>query len=307
MKGEVSSPYFCGLPDHQFGRRRAFDVAVQFRFQNHAHLSPSRIAEARPFTAAARLDNSARYSDRLWSRRNLRRITIMSEQRTTAAGGMETSYGFRQVGAGDKQPLVNEVFHRVADRYDLMNDLMSAGMHRLWKDALVAWLNPPKRAGWKVLDVAGGTGDIAFRIVEASRRQRPCHRARHQRLDARRRPRARRQSGARRQHRFRRGQCRGTAFRRRHVRRLYDRLRHPQRAAHRRRARRGVPRAEARRPLPLPGILRSRHAAARQAPTRHGRSTPSRASARWSPATASPTPISSNRSANSPTSRISRR
>jgi demethylmenaquinone methyltransferase/2-methoxy-6-polyprenyl-1,4-benzoquinol methylase len=83
---------------------------------------------------------------------------------------METSYGFRKVGAGEKQPLVNDVFHKVASRYDLMNDLMSAGLHRLWKDAMVAWLNPPKRPGWKVLDVAGGTGDIAFRIVEASQR-----------------------------------------------------------------------------------------------------------------------------------------
>ncbi|MEZ2332610.1 bifunctional demethylmenaquinone methyltransferase/2-methoxy-6-polyprenyl-1,4-benzoquinol methylase UbiE [Mesorhizobium sp. RCC_202] len=95
----------------------------------------------------------------------------MSVERTTAAGGMETSYGFRKVGEGDKQPLVNDVFHKVANRYDLMNDLMSAGLHRLWKDALVAWLNPPKRQGWKVLDVAGGTGDVAFRIVEASQRQ----------------------------------------------------------------------------------------------------------------------------------------
>jgi demethylmenaquinone methyltransferase/2-methoxy-6-polyprenyl-1,4-benzoquinol methylase len=83
---------------------------------------------------------------------------------------METSYGFRKVGEGEKQPLVNDVFHKVANRYDLMNDLMSAGLHRLWKDAMVAWLNPPKRPGWKVLDVAGGTGDIAFRIVEASQR-----------------------------------------------------------------------------------------------------------------------------------------
>jgi demethylmenaquinone methyltransferase/2-methoxy-6-polyprenyl-1,4-benzoquinol methylase len=92
----------------------------------------------------------------------------MSEQRTTAAGGMETSYGFKDVGAGEKQTLVNDVFHRVAGRYDLMNDLMSGGLHRLWKDALVSWLNPPKRPGWKVLDVAGGTGDIAFRIIDAS-------------------------------------------------------------------------------------------------------------------------------------------
>ncbi|MFC3208872.1 bifunctional demethylmenaquinone methyltransferase/2-methoxy-6-polyprenyl-1,4-benzoquinol methylase UbiE [Aquamicrobium soli] len=94
----------------------------------------------------------------------------MSVERTKATGGMETSYGFRQVAEGEKQPLVNEVFHKVADRYDLMNDLMSAGMHRVWKDAAVAWLNPPKRPGWRSLDVAGGTGDIAFKIIEASQR-----------------------------------------------------------------------------------------------------------------------------------------
>lgn len=93
----------------------------------------------------------------------------MSKQRTTAAGGMDTSFGFREVGQGGKQPLVNEVFHSVAKRYDLMNDLMSGGLHRLWKNAIVSWLNPPPRAGWRSLDVAGGTGDIAFRIVDASR------------------------------------------------------------------------------------------------------------------------------------------
>lgn len=95
----------------------------------------------------------------------------MSEQRTTARGGMETSYGFQEVAEGGKQPLVNDVFHKVAKRYDIMNDLMSGGLHRLWKDGMVAWLNPPKRAGWTSLDVAGGTGDIAFRIVQASDRQ----------------------------------------------------------------------------------------------------------------------------------------
>jgi demethylmenaquinone methyltransferase/2-methoxy-6-polyprenyl-1,4-benzoquinol methylase len=92
----------------------------------------------------------------------------MKDHRTTAAGGMETSYGFTPVGEGVYQGLVNEVFHKVARRYDLMNDVMSGGMHRLWKDGLVNWLNPPRRAGWHVLDVAGGTGDVAFRIVKAS-------------------------------------------------------------------------------------------------------------------------------------------
>jgi len=92
----------------------------------------------------------------------------MSDARTTGDRAMETSYGFQDVAEGRKQGLVNEVFHRVAGRYDLMNDLMSGGLHRLWKDGMVAWLNPPKRDGWKVLDVAGGTGDIAFRIIDAS-------------------------------------------------------------------------------------------------------------------------------------------
>jgi demethylmenaquinone methyltransferase/2-methoxy-6-polyprenyl-1,4-benzoquinol methylase len=94
----------------------------------------------------------------------------MVSVRSTDESGMATSYGFRDVVDADKQGLVNEVFHRVASRYDLMNDLMSGGMHRLWKDGMVAWLNPPKRPGWRSLDVAGGTGDIAFRIVEASGR-----------------------------------------------------------------------------------------------------------------------------------------
>lgn len=94
----------------------------------------------------------------------------MKSERTSSGDAMKTSYGFKTVAEGEKQGLVNEVFHRVAGRYDVMNDLMSGGLHRLWKDAMVAWLNPPKRPGFAVLDVAGGTGDIAFRIVEASRR-----------------------------------------------------------------------------------------------------------------------------------------
>ncbi|MDB5522496.1 MAG: ubiquinone/menaquinone biosynthesis methyltransferase family protein, partial [Rhizobium sp.] len=94
----------------------------------------------------------------------------MTQTRTSADGGMETSYGFRDVGAGEKQTLVNDVFHKVAKRYDIMNDLMSAGMHRAWKAAMISALNPRKSPDYKVLDVAGGTGDIAFRIIEASDR-----------------------------------------------------------------------------------------------------------------------------------------
>ncbi|QLF69175.1 bifunctional demethylmenaquinone methyltransferase/2-methoxy-6-polyprenyl-1,4-benzoquinol methylase UbiE [Peteryoungia desertarenae] len=94
----------------------------------------------------------------------------MTASRVSAEGGMETSYGFRQVGDGEKQDLVNDVFHKVAKRYDIMNDVMSGGLHRVWKDAMIAALNPRKDPSYKVLDVAGGTGDIAFRIIEASDR-----------------------------------------------------------------------------------------------------------------------------------------
>lgn len=95
----------------------------------------------------------------------------MSDERATAQGGMDTSFGFKSVGSGEKQGMVDAVFHQVARRYDIMNDVMSAGLHRVWKDAMVTALNPPRHPGFKVLDVAGGTGDIAFRIVDASHRQ----------------------------------------------------------------------------------------------------------------------------------------
>ena len=94
----------------------------------------------------------------------------MSDTRLSAAGGMETSYGYQDVPEGEKQGLVDGVFHDVAGRYDVMNDIMSFGMHRLWKDAMVSALNPQSRTGYSVLDVAGGTGDIAFRIIDASKR-----------------------------------------------------------------------------------------------------------------------------------------
>ena len=94
----------------------------------------------------------------------------MAESRTSADGGMSTSYGFRDVAEGEKQALVNDVFHKVAKKYDIMNDVMSVGLHRVWKDAMIAALNPRKSADYRTLDVAGGTGDVAFRIVEASNR-----------------------------------------------------------------------------------------------------------------------------------------
>lgn len=78
-----------------------------------------------------------------------------------------THFGFETVPLGDKQARVDDVFHKVASRYDLMNDLMSMGLHRLWKEDLVSRINPSKTRAFKHLDVAGGTGDVAFRVLKA--------------------------------------------------------------------------------------------------------------------------------------------
>jgi demethylmenaquinone methyltransferase / 2-methoxy-6-polyprenyl-1,4-benzoquinol methylase len=79
------------------------------------------------------------------------------------ADGRTTHFGAREVAEDEKAGLVHEVFTSVASRYDIMNDVMSGGIHRLWKDAMMDWLAP--RGGQRLLDVAGGTGDIAFRFL----------------------------------------------------------------------------------------------------------------------------------------------
>ncbi len=80
----------------------------------------------------------------------------------------QADFGFRRVPLGDKQTLVDDVFHSVARRYDLMNDLMSGGLHRAWKAALVTAANPPRgNSAFTLLDLAGGTGDVAFRVADA--------------------------------------------------------------------------------------------------------------------------------------------
>ncbi len=104
----------------------------------------------------------------LWSHRIKRdhRMTGKTPQAAkTAARTEETHFGFQTVAAGDKSGLVRSVFDSVANRYDLMNDVMSGGLHRLWKTSLIDQLRPfPEMAH---LDVAGGTGDIAFRTLAA--------------------------------------------------------------------------------------------------------------------------------------------
>lgn len=83
----------------------------------------------------------------------------------------QTHFGYRDVAEGEKSSLVRGVFSSVATKYDIMNDVMSGGVHRLWKTAMIDWLAP--RPGWSTLDVAGGTGDIAFRILERANAKGP--------------------------------------------------------------------------------------------------------------------------------------
>lgn len=90
----------------------------------------------------------------------------MSPKNYTDTGETETDFGFTRVPLQQKQGLVDDVFHSVASRYDLMNDVMSMGQHRIWKNVLVRELNP--RGAWRHLDVAGGTGDVAFRVARAA-------------------------------------------------------------------------------------------------------------------------------------------
>ncbi len=97
------------------------------------------------------------------------------QQKTNASGpdgGDTTDFGFERVPTTDKSKRVAQVFDSVASKYDLMNDLMSGGVHRLWKTAMIDWLDP--RPGQTLLDVAGGTGDIAFRFLERANKRGPA-------------------------------------------------------------------------------------------------------------------------------------
>ncbi len=85
------------------------------------------------------------------------------EDPASAAARLAASFGFEEIAPEEKAGRVKAVFERVAARYDLMNDLMSAGIHRLWKEAMLDWLMP--RPGIHLVDVAGGTGDVAMRLL----------------------------------------------------------------------------------------------------------------------------------------------
>ena len=148
--------------------------------------------------------------------------------------GETTHFGFRDVPLGDKQTLVNDVFHSVASRYDLMNDLMSGGLHRVWKDIMVTALDPPRGdRPFALLDVAGGTGDISFRAAKAAGagfRATVCD-INAEMLDVGRERAAKRHLET--QVDFVEGNAEALRLRRPQLRRIYDRFRHSQRAADR--------------------------------------------------------------------------
>lgn len=95
--------------------------------------------------------------------------TDSSPSSSSASAKSTTHFGFRTVDADVKEDLVRGVFSSVAGKYDVMNDAMSLGVHRLWKDTFVGELDPGRRGPLRCLDVAGGTGDIALRILDHAR------------------------------------------------------------------------------------------------------------------------------------------
>jgi demethylmenaquinone methyltransferase/2-methoxy-6-polyprenyl-1,4-benzoquinol methylase len=90
-----------------------------------------------------------------------------TEDDAAPEGEATTHFGFKTVAEDEKAKLVHDVFEHVASRYDLMNDLLSGGLHRAWKQSMIDWRNPPRgERAFAHIDVAGGTGDIAFRILD---------------------------------------------------------------------------------------------------------------------------------------------
>ena len=84
---------------------------------------------------------------------------------------MKTHFGFKQVDENQKSSLVGRVFSSVASKYDIMNDFMSVGLHRIWKDFMVKEVKFVVGQSYKTIDVAGGTGDVAFRILKKAKKQ----------------------------------------------------------------------------------------------------------------------------------------
>lgn len=89
-----------------------------------------------------------------------------NNKRTKNEKDMGETYGYEKIRLQDKQKKINEVFESVADKYDIMNDIMSMGIHRAWKDAVNAKANMPHKKPFNALDLAGGSGDIAVRLLK---------------------------------------------------------------------------------------------------------------------------------------------
>ena len=158
-----------------------------------------------------------------------------------------THFGARDVPESEKAGLVHGVFTSVASRYDVMNDLMSGGIHRIWKDAMMDWLAP--RPGQRLLDVAGGTGDIAFRFLNRAGRGHATvlDLTEPMLIEGRKRADAEHLSHAL---DWVCGDAMDLPFGQ-EFRYLYDRFRHPERHPHPGCAERGVSCAEARRTVPV--------------------------------------------------------
>lgn len=103
------------------------------------------------------------------SQRYFSRTTSQCNQKTEIEATKTTHFGYQTVPESSKEDLVKEVFSSVASKYDLMNDAMSVGIHRLWKNQFISVLDPGKTGPQKCIDVAGGTGDIATRILDHTR------------------------------------------------------------------------------------------------------------------------------------------
>ncbi|APA08516.1 hypothetical protein SS1G_02217 [Sclerotinia sclerotiorum 1980 UF-70] len=130
----------------------------------------------RPLTRSARTQFQSTYPSRCFSNSIIRPVEPSSAGPSNSDNGRTTHFGYETVPEAEKEARVRGVFSSVAASYDTMNDFMSLGIHRLWKDHFVRSINPgftppssstsTPNPGWKMLDIAGGTGDIAFRLLD---------------------------------------------------------------------------------------------------------------------------------------------